>query len=54
MQSVAVLEEFMQQEYLKLYDTLDNPENKIDYFINDTSGSRNNIQKATIISLWIM
>ena len=46
MQSVAVLEEFMQQEYLKLYDTLDNPENKIDYFINDTSGSRNYIQKA--------
>ena len=46
MQSVAVLEEFMQQEYLKLYGKLDNPENKIDYFINDTSGSRNYIQKA--------
>ena len=46
MQSVAVLEEFMQQEYLKLYGTLDNPENKIDYFINDTSDSRNYIQKA--------
>ncbi len=46
MQSVAALEEFMQQQYLKLYDTIEDPENKIDYFLNDVGGAKKYIQKA--------
>ena len=46
MQSVAVLEEFMQQQYLNLYDTIEDPENKIDYFLNDVGGAKKYIQKA--------
>ena len=46
MQSVAALEEFMQQQYLKLYDNIEDPENKIDYFLNDVGGAKKYIQKA--------
>ena len=46
MQSVAALEEFMQQQYLNLYDTIEDPENKIDYFLNDVGGAKKYIQKA--------
>ena len=46
MQSVAVLEEFMQEQYIKLYGTTENSNNKIEYLLKDTNGSRKYIQKA--------
>ena len=46
MQSVAVLEEFMQEQYVNLYDSMEEPENKIEYFLNDVSETKKYIQKA--------
>ena len=46
MQSVAVLEEFMQEQYIKLYGTTENSNNKMEYFVKDINGSRKYIQKA--------
>ncbi len=46
MQSVAVLEEFMQEQYINLYDSIEEPENKIEYFLNDISETKKYIQKA--------
>ena len=46
MQSVAVLEEFMQEQYINLYDSIEEPENKIEYFLNDISETKKYIQKS--------
>ena len=46
MQSVAALEEFMQEQYVNLYDSMEEPENKIEYFLNDVSETKKYIQKA--------
>ena len=53
MQSVAVLEEYLQQEYVKKYDQLSPYDNKLDGFIYD-SELRKIIQKASNNSYYFL
>ena len=53
MQSVAVLEEFMQQQYVENYDTINQYENKLDGFISD-SKLRNYFQKSLTDSYYFI
>ena len=53
MQSVAVLEEYLQQEYVKKYDKLAQYDNKLDGFIYD-SELRKIIQKASNNSYYFL
>ena len=53
MQSVAVLEEFIQQQYVENYDTINQYENKLDGFISD-SKLRNYFQKSLTDSYYFI
>ena len=53
MQSVAALEEFMQQQYVENYDTINQYENKLDGFISD-SKLRNYFQKSLTDSYYFI
>ncbi len=53
MQSVAVLEEFMQQQYVENYDIINQYENKLDGFISD-SKLRNYFQKSLTDSYYFI
>ena len=53
MQSVAVLEEFLQQEYVKYYESVDKYDNKLDGLINEAN-TKNYFQRAKNSSYYFL